>query len=440
MNDKVRSKEKYSYGGFFLGQNIIYALIAAFLMVYYTEVVSLKAVDVGIMFAIARLWDAINDPIMGIIIDKVKLKSGKFIPWIRTVTFLLPIIVIILFTNPFVDAEYNIKLIYAYITYIAFGMIYTLSDVPIFALSTVVSSDVNERTAYLMTGRFFALIGSLIAIVIFPLIATKIGLAPSAYLMAIIAFFTMLPFVFFGKERIQHKESEEKVTIGKMVKMVFSNKYLLIYFISFILLRGLMLNQITSNYFYAFVMNNTSIISIVALLSILPGLLLAVIAPKLIKKLGKIKLYISLNVIGALAGLLLFFVGYNSSLVVILLATLMSFPITASSIMMGLFVGDCIEYGQYTTGYRNEALSFSVQTFTNKASTAITALIGGVALSAIGYVDASSVDQKVGHGLFTLTTIIPAIGIIISITFFAIFYKLTEKKVKEMIIKNNQEN
>ncbi len=438
MNDKVTSKEKYSYGGFFLGQNIIYALIAGFLMIYYTEVVSLKAVDVGIMFAIARLWDAINDPIMGIIIDKVKLKSGKFLPWIRTVTFLLPIIVIILFTNPFADAAYNIKLIYAYITYIAFGMVYTLSDVPIFAQSTVVSSDVNERTSYLMTGRFFALIGSLVAIVIFPLIATKIGLAPSAYLMAIIAFFTMLPFVFFGKERIHDKENSEKITVGKMIKVVFSNKYLLIYFTSFILLRGLMINQITGNYFYAFVMENTAIISIVALLSIIPGLLLAVVAPKLIRKLGKIKLYIILNLIGAVAGILLFFVGYNSTLVVIILATLMSFPITASSIMMGLFVGDCIEYGEYKTGHRNEALSFSVQTFTNKASTAITALIGGVALSAIGYVDASSVNDQVGHSLFTLTTIIPAVGVVISILVFAMFYKLTESKVKDMIKANNE--
>lgn len=435
MTSHVTNKEKYSYGGFFLGQNIFYAMVAGFLMIYYTEVVGLNALDIGIMFAIARLWDAINDPIMGIIVDKVNLKGGKFLPWLRTVTFLLPIMVILLFSNPVAGADYSVKLVYAYVTYIAFGMVYTLSDVPIFAQSTVVSEDVNERTSYLMIGRMFAMVGGLVAIVIFPLLAVKIGLSMSAYIMAIISFFVMLPFAFFGKERIE-PTTGNSVSAAKMIKTVLSNKYLLIYFASFLILRGLLVNTIAANYFYLFVMDNEKLISIVGVLSIVPGLALAAVAPRIIKGVGKRKVYIILHVISAIAGILLYLIGYNSALMVIILMTLLGLATTASSIMMGLFVGDCIEYGEFTTGQRNEGLSFSIQTFSNKASTAINALLAGGMLSAIGYVDASSVNESVAHGLFAMTALIPAIGIIISIAVFILFYDLSEDRVSEMIAEN----
>ncbi len=435
MNKQVTNKEKYSYGGFFLGQNIFYAMVAGFLMIFYTEVVGLNALDIGVMFAIARLWDAINDPIMGIIIDKLNLKGGKFMPWLRGGTFILPIMVILLFSNPLASASYNVKLVYAYITYIAFGMIYTLSDVPIFAQSTVVSTDVNERTSYLMTGRMFAMIGGLVAIVIFPIVAAKLGLSTTAYIMAIISFFVMLPFSFLGKERVAPEKNYNPSAIT-MIKTVVSNKYLIIYFSSFLLLRGLLVNTIAANYFYLFVMNNEKLISIVGLLSIIPGLVLAAVAPRIVKGIGKRKLYIGLNAISAVSGVVLYLIGYDSSVMVIILMTLLGLATTSSSILMGLFVGDCIEYGEYTTGHRNEGLSFSIQTFSNKASTAINALLAGIMLNAIGYVDGSSVTDSVGQGLFTMTSLVPALGVIISITVFILFYDLTEDKVTKMIEAN----
>ncbi len=436
MTNQVTKKEKFSYGGFFLGQNVFYAMVAGFLMIYYTEVVGLNALDIGVMFAVARLWDAINDPIMGIIVDKVNLKGGKFMPWLRGVTFLLPIMIILLFSNPLATADYSVKLVYAYVTYIAFGMVYTLSDVPIFAQSTVVSEDVNERTSYLMTGRMFAMLGGLVAIVVFPIVSAKLGLSTTAYILAIVSFFIMLPFVFFGKERIEPEIGKTPSAL-EMIKTVFTNKYLIIYFGSFLILRGLLVNTISANYFYLFVMGNEKLISIVGLLSIIPGLVLAAVAPKLVKTIGKRKLYITLSVISAISGILLFIVGYNSTLVVIILMTLLGLATTASSIMMGLFVGDCIEYGEYTTGQRNEGLSFSIQTFSNKASTAINALLAGFMLNAIGYVDAASVNAEVSQGLFAMTTIIPAIGIIISILVFIFLYDLSEDRVQEMIEHNN---
>lgn len=440
MEQIVKKSEKFSYGGFFLGQNIFYAMVASFLMLYYTEVVGLKAIDIGIMFAVARLWDAINDPIMGIIVDKTHFKSGKFMPWLRMVTFILPIAVILVFTNPFGAASYSVRLIYAYVTYIAFGMVYTISDVPIFAQSTVVSENVNERTSYLMTGRFFAMIGGIFGVVLFPLVSAKLGLSTTAYILAIVGFFAMVPFLFKGKERIEPVKNDSSVTVKELIKMVFTNKYLVIYFASFLVLRGLLVNGVAGNYFYMFVLNDGKLISLVGFLSIVPALVLAGIAPKLISKFGKRNLYIVINVISALAGFILYFIGYTSTALVIVFAVLMSLATTASSVMMGLFVGDCIEYGEHTTGHRNEGLSFSIQTFTNKASTAINALIAGFILNAIGYVDGNSINAVVSKGLFSMMTILPAIGILASIIIFYFLYDLKEDRVQEMIEANTSKS
>ncbi len=438
MENKVSKSEKITYGGFFLGQNIYYAIVASFLMIYYTEYVGLGALDVGIMFAIARFWDAINDPIMGIIIDKTNFKSGKFIPWLRAVTFILPVSMILLFTNPFAGASYSVKLIYAYVTYIAFGMVYTLSDVPIFAQSTVVSSDVGERTSYLMMGRMFAMIGALVAVVIFPILSEKIGFTTAAYILTIIGFFIMIPFVFNAKERIE-PEKTSNYTVGQMIKTVLQNKYLVIYFSSFLILRGLLVNTVAGNYFFYYVMNNPKLVSILGLMGVIPAILLAALMPKIVAKIGKKKFYIFLNVLSICAGVGLYFIGYDSETLVILLSTILGFAVSASSIMMGLFVGDCIEYGEYKTGHRNEGLSFSVQTFSNKAATGINALVAGGMLKVIGYTDSSAINAEIAQGLFTMSSLIPAIGVTIALVIFIVFYNLSETEVSKMISINQKQ-
>lgn len=156
---KTSKAERFSYLSFFLGQNTLYIIIVAFLMLFYTDEVGISATAVGTLFLAARIWDAINDLIIGIIIDKVNFKAGKFKPWIKFPSFVLPFVIIAVFLN--LDLSPIGALIYAYITYIVFGMLYTVSDVPIFALSTTMTDNLDERNTLLAKGRLASVIAML---------------------------------------------------------------------------------------------------------------------------------------------------------------------------------------------------------------------------------------------------------------------------------------
>ncbi len=151
--------ERLSYGGFFLGQNIIYVIQLQFLIYFYTEHVGLTLGSTTLMLLIARLWDAFNDPIMGAIVDKCNFKSGKYLPWLRFSTYAIPLSLFFVFIN--INSTYSIKLAFAYITYIAWGMLYTVSDAPIFSLATVMTSDIYERDKLISYGRLAAALAAI---------------------------------------------------------------------------------------------------------------------------------------------------------------------------------------------------------------------------------------------------------------------------------------
>ena len=207
--NKLRTSrvERASYGSYFAGQNLILIIVLQFLMIFYTDVVGLPAAAVGTLFLVARIWDAINDPIMGILVDRIHFKSGRFKPWISIAVFLLPLATILLFQN--IGDTISTKLIYAYATYILWGMLYTVSDIPIFALATVMSDDEGERVNIIAIGRLAAGIGALVGVVIIAPLSQSIGWSFASIVIAVIAFLLMLPVKYKAVERVLYKRSSD---------------------------------------------------------------------------------------------------------------------------------------------------------------------------------------------------------------------------------------
>lgn len=431
----ITKKEYLSYGGVFFGQNILYVSISSFLMLYYTNVVGIPAVTVGTVLFISKLWDAINDPLMGIVIDKVHFKNGKFLPWIRFAILFMPLVFFLLFQNPF-ESE-KLKILYILVSYFLFDTIYTLGDTPIFALSTVVSSDINERTSFLSFGRLFAIISSVVPSLFFPLAIKNDNWSLVVGIMALLAFLFMVPIAIFGQERTNQlmnnqQHSQEQTSLLEMAKGLISNKYLVTYLTSFFLLRIFTVSSIANVYFYSYVINKPELITLASLVGLIPGILLGVFQPKLIRRFGKRRLYITLHVISIIAAAASFIIGFENPYLVIALSVFSSFALLASSMMNGLFIGDCIDYGAYQTGKRQEGMFFSLQTFINKAATAVVAMFGGWLLHEIGFVANQAVSFETAQGLFSMITVIPMLGMILSVAVFAIFYQLSEQKLSLM--------
>jgi len=425
--------ERLSYGSYFLGQNIIFMIVLQFLMMFYTDVVGIGAAAVGVMFGIARTWDAVNDPLLGIIVDKVNPKKGKFKPWVNAVIPLMPLVTIFLFINPRFGDTGN--LVYAYITYVIWGMVYTISDVPIFALVTVMTDKVYERTTLITYGRIAGMIAMLIASAVFMPLVTATSWTTAAIVLMILAFLTMMPIGFFTVERIVHDRGEG-ITLKDIFIFVKSNKYLLIFYSAFLIAGIFNTIMIVQTYYAKYVLGNANLIAILGITGMIPLILLLPLLPKAIKKFGKKNLYVYLTLIGIITNVTLYFTGYRNLTAVLVLNAMRTSTAFAPLMMMGMFSADFVEYGSYVSGKRAEGIAFSVQTFATKFSQAIGAVIAGFMLEKM-YHFIPNIEQDIStiKGIHFMYSFFPVIGMAIGVIIIILFYHLKEDDVQNMIDK-----
>lgn len=147
----VTGKEKGSYGLFFLGENIFYNLIVGYMTIYYTDI-GITAATVAVVVLIVKVWDAINDPLFGGIMDRIKFKKGRFVPWLRLSLVGLPIATIVMFAIPS-RAHPMVKVIWAVISYMLWDLSYTMCDVPIFGVVTAMTDNQQERVTFVLPRR-----------------------------------------------------------------------------------------------------------------------------------------------------------------------------------------------------------------------------------------------------------------------------------------------
>ncbi|MDB8562800.1 glycoside-pentoside-hexuronide (GPH):cation symporter [Turicibacter sanguinis] len=426
--------ERLAYGGYFMGQNLIYFLVYQFLMLFYTDVVGITAGAVGTMFLIARIFDAVNDPIMGVIVDKTNLEGGKFIPWIKLVIFLMPLTTVILFIK--VGGGGINSLIYAYITYLIWGIIYTISDVPIFALATVMTHNSNERVTLISIGRIGAGLGSVIISLFFMTLLSKIAWTGTVLLLATLALLSMLPLRYLGRERYVYQQ-KEVLSLKKIFSFVLNNKYLLIFYGAIIMASLTNTSTVSINYFAIYNLGNESYISTLTIANMIPMLLVPFVLPPLIKRYGKKKIFIMAFIVAILSSLVFYLIGYSNIVWVHLFTTIKGIA-QVPTFMIGLFTVDCIEYGTYTTNERAEGISFSLQTFTAKLSAAVAGAISGFVLERVGYEAGVIQTPQTLNGIWNMYVLYPIFGAVIAIIIMWRYYDLTEKQVDDMILFNTK--
>lgn len=426
--------ERLAYGGYFMGQNLIYFLVYQFLMLFYTDVVGITAGAVGTMFLIARIFDAVNDPIMGIIVDKTNLEGGKFIPWIKLVIFLMPLTTVILFIK--VGGGGINSLIYAYITYLIWGIIYTISDVPIFALATVMTHNSNERVTLISIGRIGAGLGSVIISLFFMTLLSKIAWTGTVLLLATLALLSMLPLRYLGRERYVYQQ-KEVLSLKKIFSFALNSKYLLIFYGAIIMASLTNTSTVSINYFAIYNLGNESYISTLTIANMIPMLLVPFVLPPLIKRYGKKKIFIMAFIVAILSSLVFYLIGYSNIVWVHLFTTIKGIA-QVPTFMIGLFTVDCIEYGTYTTNERAEGISFSLQTFTAKLSAAVAGAISGFVLERVGYEAGVIQTPQTLNGIWNMYVLYPIFGAVIAIIIMWRYYDLTEKQVDDMILFNTK--
>ena len=424
-------KERLSYGGWFIGQNIIYMLVTSYLAIFLTDEVGIVEGVVATLFLVARIWDAVNDPMLGGIVDKVNPKKGKFKPWIDAVTIFIPIVTIALFWK--FDGSGSFTIVYAYIAYIVWGMLYTISDVPIFALATTMTDIPDERVKIMSIGRLAAAIASISVGLVAPQFIANLGYTTTVIILMSLSLIIMMPLRFFVKERILYKRNS-MVTLKSMFNAIFSNKYLLIFYGGYLAITATLTSMTIAPYFAKWNLGDLATQTTIMATMALPMFLVPILTPWLVKTFGKRKLLIYGLGSSIILSVLQYFLGYENFLLFLVINGLKSIGLFMPMLMMGIFSADCVEYGAYTTGERNEGVIFSVQTFSTKLGGAIASALSLFVIRAYGYsgIAVNQTEQAL-KGIWITISLIPTIGLVLAFLIFGLFYKLSERDVERMV-------
>jgi glycoside/pentoside/hexuronide:cation symporter, GPH family len=429
---QTKMGERVSYGMYFVGQNIFYILVLTYLAVLFTDK-GIPAATAGVITLIVKVWDAINDSIFGVIVDKVRFKKGKFLPWVRVSVVAIPLATILLFAIPS-DIPLMAKIIWATVAYILWDTAYTICDVPIFGIVTTMTSDVKERTTLLSIGRLCAVIAAAIVSVGVPAIRVAIGgWLPLVILLSVIGFITMLPVCFKAKERVEPVGGDKEVSFKQMLDFLKGNKYMLIFYSAFFVSGSTAISTGLGLYFTRHNLGDESLMTLVSVVTLLPMLAVAALLPFLVRKVDKFHLFFWSIALNSVLGFVIYFVGYENFTLYLILTFIRAIPAGFSSIMIFMFTPDCLEYGIYKTKVNAAGVSFALQTFSAKLTAALATSFGAFALSFIGFVSFEGAVQPTGFEdqLWFIMNIIPVAGALLSLPILW-QYKLRDKYVSIM--------
>ncbi len=447
------SRERVSYWTYFVGQNIYYNITAAFISTYLA-MQEINLVKVAVVLLLVKVWDAVNDPIFGFIFDKVKFKNGqKSLPWLRIATALIPVVTILLFAIPNTLSE-NGKLIWFGLAYLAWDTVYTLTDVPAYAMLNTMTDNLQERNLLLSVNRVFSGGGVLIYGVVLPLlISEKVGLS-ATWAVAILSIFsalTMVPLNLNCKERnYKPEEEDESFSPRQMFTYLGKNKYLLRYYAGYMATDALKtFNAVLL--FASFYLFGDSLFSIVLnFLNMVPGVFAAMLMPTLLKRFDKFKMLVWCNLVCIAMGLVIYFTGYEHKTAFLILTCIRTIPMSVVGILAFMFTPDCAEYGEYTSGISAKGITFAIQTFSVKITGAVSSSLALALLGFFGWISveaesfeelaALNIQQSPGalNGLWIVYALVPVIGMILS-AFFYMTYHLNDKDVQIMAKCNSGE-
>ncbi|MBE5917400.1 MAG: hypothetical protein E7273_11240 [Pseudobutyrivibrio ruminis] len=427
---------KISYAIYFAGQLCFYCLVGVFVSTYMTDI-GIPLAAVGLILVIARVWDAINDPIFGIIVDKTKWKSGnKYLPWIKISTGLITATSIALFLCPS-GLPTGMKTAWVGIAYICWGMSYTMCDIPIYALPTGMTDDVKERSVIISFGRIACTIAGGFITLLFPILRSNLGWTATGLLFSIIGGLLMIPAALNIRENSK-TASTNNLHLSEMLTGVLKNKYLLIYYSAYMLSGCLNFATVTSLYFARYCLGSEAKASLVSLCTMIPSFVIMVIVPMAIKKFDKFRIYHTCLIIATVLGFARYFAGYeNEALFYTLLVTQGIFS-SVTAMLTFMFTPDFVEYGVFKNGATGSGIMFSIQTFTSKLVSAISGALGVALLGFFGFQTGENAIQTATavNGIWVCTALAPTIGTALA-AIILFTYKLRDKNVQIMAEANN---
>jgi len=448
---KLSGKEKISYGFGAVGKDMVYSIVSGYLLYYYNTVLGISATFIGVLFMAARIFDAFNDPFMGIVVEKTNTKMGKFRPWLLIGTVTNAVILVLMYAVP-KGIDGNGLLVYVSVAYILWGVTYTIMDIPFWSMIPAITQTGKDRENLSVIGRSCASVGfavpTVLTMVIVPILgggSERRGFA--IFAMIIAAFFLIAESVTVWNVKEKVRVKQETVSVSEMIRALFKNDQAMIVVTAIIVFNAsLYLTQQLAIYFFKYDIGNAELVSLFGAVGggvqIVSMMLLPLFRKKFETK-DILKGAICITIAGYLFMFILGMLHMNNIVLLCIAAMVIFFGFGLATVLTTIFLADTVDYGEWKNGQRSESVIFSLQTFVVKLASAVSALIAGVGLDVIKLDQEAAVQSAyTTNGLRILMLGFPMAGLIISIIFFTKKYKLDESMLKRITeeLKNRKDD
>ena len=452
--ERLSRKSIFSYALGDLASQLVWTFVGMYLSVYYLDVVGLAPAAASAIMLVAKVWDAVNDPMMGAICERTKSKYGRFRPYILYGAPFLAIFSVLTFTAPFGNGTAGV--IWAAFAYIGAGMLYTLVNIPYGAMAAVMTTHNDDRTKLNASRGIGMQIGILIVSFGAALLLTKFSgssevLTGKSYTMVAILFAIIsLPMFFIvfknSKEVITPKVGSDKVSLKSSLKVIAANKYLMIVVtVSLISMVAYMGRISTMAFYVGHCLGDFRWMSILMSIPSIGALLGNIVTPWVVSKLGKFGNRNALALSMLLKGVTfiwLFFIPYDN-ITMIIIATIVNALVGFGFAPTLSMIGDSIDYQDEKTGVRSDGIAFATYGLSTKLGGAIGSSMGIMLMTAFGYVAGAAVDAHAQMGINITTNLVCGILHLIAAAIPMLFWKLSDRDadaIRERIKARNAAN
>lgn len=409
---KLTVLEKVGFGSGDTAVNLVISSMFLIVSYFYTDIFGLKPSHMGILFLVARLVDAVTDPLMGLITDRVNTRWGRYRPYFLFLSVPFGLSIFLMFTTP--DWSYNAKLVWAYATYILVTIMFTSVTIPYISLIGVLTPDPKDRLSANGYRLFFAKVAAFLVTIIVPIMAESwgegnlaVGYQASMGLMGVLGTLLFLFCFATTTERVKHQV--EKKSLKEQFSVLMKNdQWLILCAVCFTGTMGYVIRSSVAAFYAKYYLNADTTMLSAFMATGVTGALLAMIASTWItKRYCKIELFRWSQLAVLLLSLVMFFaVGREDIILAFVVYFLISFVVDLHAPVFWSAIAEAVDYGQAKTGKRVSGLAFGGISFFQKAGMGAAGFVVGMLLTYFNY------EANVEQSAFTLTGIALMLSVI----------------------------
>lgn len=439
---KLSVREKLGYGLGDTASHFVWDMVGFWILIFYTDTFGIPAAAAGTIMLVARFWDMLSDPVMGIIADRTRTRWGKFRPYILWMALPYSILAVLAFSTP--DFGQTGKVIYAAVTYLLLMTVYTAINLPYSSLGAVMTSDSYER-AGLNSYRFvFAFIGQLIVSGTALSLALFFGKGDQAkgYQLTLVLF-SIISFILFmitfrsTRERVQPPKTQQANLKEDLRNLLKNRPWLILFFVGIISFVMFAMQNLSVAYYFKYYIGREqgvqlfNVIGTVAMIVVIP------LSKPLAKRFGKRNVFLASSLISGLFFTLIYLPGEGDLWLVYGFNILAKMAYAPAVPLLWTMLADTADYSEWKSGRRSTGLVFSAATFAQKAGWGIGGALAGWLLALFSFVPNVEQSELAITGIKLLISVFPGILYMlcaILLFFYAIDHQtclVMEKELRE---------